>query len=220
MAPFVPHTCEEMWSKLEGEGFVSNAKWPKYDVDLMDEKVLKGEEIIQGLASDINEIKKIINTQPNKIHIYVAPHWKWEVFEIAKEIGQPDIGVIMGKSIKENLHDNKKEIADFAKKIAREMNKINYVGEIDEYSILKDAQEFLSQEARAKIIVYKEPTYDPEGKSGNAIPYKPAIYIEWMDLGDDIKSSKKFAEILVEELDKDPSENSAVHFSKLTILKI
>lgn len=178
MAPFVPHTCEEMWSKLEGEGFVSDGEWPEYNADLLDEKVQKAEEIVQGLASDINEIKKIISAQPNKIHIYVAPQWKWEVFNIAKEIGRPDVGAIMGKSIKEGLHDDKKELADFAKKIGREMTKIYYVGEIDEYSVISNAKEFLSREAGAEVIVYKEPTYDPEGKSGNAVPYKPAIYIE------------------------------------------
>ncbi len=178
MAPFTPHTCEEMWSKIDGEGFVSSAPWPEYDPDLIDEKVQKAEEIVQGLASDINEIKKIIDTQPEKIHIYIAPDWKWDVFKIAKEIGRPDIGQIMGISIKQNLHDDKKEIAEFAKKIAREVTKTKYVGKIDEYSIIKDSLDFISHEVRAEVIVYEEPTYDPQNKSRNAMPYKPAIYIE------------------------------------------
>lgn len=178
MAPFVPHTCEEMWSKIEGEGFASGAHWPQYDVDLIDEKVQKAEEMIHGLTNDINEIKKIIEARPEKIHIYIAPEWKWKVFEIAKEIGRPDIGRIMGETAKKNLHDDKREIAEFAKKIAREVTKTKYVGEIDEYSILMDSLDFISQEVGAEVIVYKEPTYDPENKSKNAMPYKPAIYIE------------------------------------------
>lgn len=178
MSPFVPHTSEELWSKLDGEGFVSNAEWPEYNENLIDEKVQKAEEIVQGLAGDINEIKKITGTQPNKIHIYVAPEWKWKVFEIAKDIGRPDIGRIMGESIKQNLHDNKKEIADFAKKVAREVTKIKYVGQIDECSIIEESLDFLSSEAGAEVVVYEKPTYDPKGKFKNAMPYKPAIYIE------------------------------------------
>jgi len=178
MSPFIPHTCEEMWKKYGAEGFASCADWPEYNADIIDEKIQKAEEIIQGLSDDINEIKKIIDIIPNKIHIYVAPDWKWEVFEIAKEVGKPDIGKIMGESIKKDVHDNKKEIADFAKKIAKEMTKIKYVGQLDEYSILKNSLEFLSNEAGAQVIVYYEPTYDPKGKSKNAMPYKPAIYIE------------------------------------------
>ena len=178
MSPFVPHTSEELWSKLGGEGFVSNAQWPEYNEDLIDEKVQKAEEIVQGLAGDINEIKKITGAEPNKIHIYIAPEWKWNVFEIAKDIGRPDIGRIMGESIKQNLHDNKKEIADFAKKVAREVTKIKYVGKIDERSIIEESLDFLSSEAGAEVIVYEKPTYDPKGKFKNAMPYKPAIYIE------------------------------------------
>jgi len=178
MAPFTPHTCEEMWSKIEGEGFVSCAQWPEYNPDLIDERVQKAEEMVQGLVSDIKEIKKITETQPEKIHVYIAPDWKWNVFEIAKEIGRPDIGQIMGRSIKENLHDDKKEIAEFAKKVAREVIKTNYVGKINEYSIIKDAKDFISREVGAEVIVYEDPTYDPQNKSRNAIPYKPAIYVE------------------------------------------
>ncbi|MGZ7159242.1 MAG: leucine--tRNA ligase [Methanobacterium sp.] len=178
MAPFIPYTSEEMRSEIEGEGFVSCAKWPVYNDELIDEKVQKAEEIIQGLADDINEIKKIINKQPDKIHVYIAPEWKWKVFEMAKEIGRPDIGRIMGESSKQNIHDNKKEIAEFAKKIVREVTKIKYVGRIDEYSIIKDSLDFISKEVGAEVIVYEDPTYDPQNKSKNAMPYKPAIYME------------------------------------------
>lgn len=178
MSPFVPHISEELWNKLDGEGFVSNAQWPEYNENLIDEKVQKAEEMVQGLANDINEIKKIIDTEPEKIHIYIAPEWKWNVFEIAKEIGRPDIGQIMGKSIKQNLHYDKKEIADYAKKIAREVTKTKYVGKIDEYSIINDSLDFLSREVGAEVIVYEEPIYDPQNKSKNAMPYKPAIYME------------------------------------------
>ncbi|MDI6644001.1 MAG: leucine--tRNA ligase [Methanobacteriaceae archaeon] len=178
MTPFVPHTCEEMWFKYGGENLASNASWPEYNLKLIDEKVQKSEEIIKKLSDDIKEIKKIIDVKPKKIHVYIAPDWKWDVFEIADQLGRPDIGQIMGKSIKMNVHDNKKEIAEFAKKISREITKTNYVGRLDEYSVIKNSLEFLSNDADAEVIVYKEATYDPQGKSRNAMPYKPAIYIE------------------------------------------
>lgn len=178
MVPFVPHGCEELWNKFGGEGLVSTTPWPEYFAELVDESVQKGEEIVHGLSQDINEIKKVINIKPQKIHVYVAPEWKWKLFEIADGIGKPDIGKIMQTAIKQNIHDNKKEIAEFAKKIGREMTKMKYVGIIDEYSILKDSIEFLSGEADAEIVIYDEPSYDPENKSRNAMPYKPAIFIE------------------------------------------
>jgi leucyl-tRNA synthetase len=178
MSPFVPHAAEELWSTHGGEGFASEASWPQYDSDLIDEKVQKSEEIVQELANDINEIKNIIGVKPSKVHIYVAPEWKWKVFDIAKEVGKPDMGRIMGQAVKQNVHDNKKEIAGFAKKVTREITRVNYVGRIDEYSVIKESLDYLSKEAGAEVLVYDEPTYDPEGKSQNASPYKPAIYME------------------------------------------
>jgi leucyl-tRNA synthetase len=178
MVPFIPHGCEELWNKFGGEGLVSVTSWPDYHGELVEESVQKGEEIVHGLSQDINEIKKVINIKPKKIHVYVAPDWKWKLFEIANSIGKPDIGKIMQTAIKQNIHDNKKEIAEFAKKIGKEMTKMKYVGIIDEYSILNNSIEFLSGEADAEIVIYNEPSYDPENKSRNAMPYKPAIYIE------------------------------------------
>ena len=72
--------------------------------EFIDEKVQKAEEIVQTLANDINEIKKIIDVEPTKVHVYVAPEWKWKVFDIAKEVGKPDIGRIMGQASKQNIH--------------------------------------------------------------------------------------------------------------------
>jgi len=49
---------------------------------------------------------------------------------------------------------------------------------VDEYSTLNGSLEFLSGEADAEIIIYNKPSYDPQDKARNAMPYKPAIYIE------------------------------------------
>jgi leucyl-tRNA synthetase len=178
LAPFTPHTSEELWEKYGGEGFVCEAPWPQYNPDLVDEKVQKAEEIIQGLVKDISEIKKIVDVKPEKIHVYLAPEWKWNVFDIAREVGRPDIGRIMGQSVQQNVHDDKKEIADFAKKISREMTRIKYVGHLDEYQILSDSVDYISGEVGAEVIIHQNADYDPEAKAKNAMPYKPAIFME------------------------------------------
>lgn len=178
MAPFTPHACEELWDRHRGDGFVSEAPWPNYDTNLIDEKVHKGEEIIQGLVDDVREINKITKTSPEKIHVYLAPEWKWDVFEIARQVGKPDIGRIMGQAIKDNIYDDKKELAGYVQKIAREMTRIHYVGHVDEKQLMESAQNFIARETGAQIIVYHEPTYDPKNKARNALPYKPALFIE------------------------------------------
>ncbi|KZX14224.1 leucine--tRNA ligase [Methanobrevibacter filiformis] len=178
LAPFTPHTCEELWNTHGGEGFVIEEQWPIFNEDLIDVKIEKSEEIIQNIVKDIKHINDLTKKDAEKVHVYTAPEWKWKVYELADEIGKPDIGQIIGKSIKTNLNDNKKELSEFAKKITREMTKTKYVGKVDEIAILNNAIEFISEESGAEIIIHEDNSYDPKNKSKHAIPYKPALYIE------------------------------------------
>ena len=46
LAPFAPHLCEELWSKLGGKGLISMAPWPGYDTKLTaDEQVSMGVQV-------------------------------------------------------------------------------------------------------------------------------------------------------------------------------
>ncbi len=178
LAPFTPHTCEELWSKYGGEGFVSAAKWPEADESYISLEIEKSEELVQNLIKDINQIKKMVGDEAGKVHLYLAPDWKWDLYKIADEVGKPDIGQIMGRAIGANIYDDKKEIAAVAKKIGREMTKTKYVGKIDEAQIIDDALEYISNEVSCEVIVHTDDSYDPQNKAKNAMPYKPAILIE------------------------------------------
>ncbi len=178
LAPFTPHTSEELWSKYGGEGFVCEAAWPEYDESLISEEIERSESLVQNIVKDINEIKNIVDTEPEKIHIYLSPEWKWDLYRIADEVGKPDIGQIMGKAIGQNIYDDKKEIANVAKKISREMTKTRYIGKIDESQILNDAKDFIESEVDSEVIIHTDDSYDPQNKARNAMPYKPALYIE------------------------------------------
>ena len=179
LSPFIPYTTEEIWEKYnDDDSFMSVNAWPISDESVIDANIEKSEEIIQDLARDIKEVIKITQSSPETIHIYTAPQWKYDVYDIAQEVGKPNVGEIIQKCMAANLYDNKKELSKFATKTGKSFNKINYVGKIDEKTIISDALGYLEEEIGAKIVVYDEPTYDPQNKSQNAAPYKPAIYLE------------------------------------------
>ena len=123
LAPFTPHTCEELWSNYGGKGFVSVAKWPEADESMISSEIEKSEELVQNLIKDINQIKNMVGEDAQKVHVYLAPDWKWDLYKIANDVGKPDIGQIMGRAIGANIYDDKKEIAAVAKKVGREMTK-------------------------------------------------------------------------------------------------
>ena len=87
-------------------------------------------------------------------------------------------GQIMDGAIGANIYDDKKEIAAVAKKIGREMTKTKYVGKIDENQIISDALNYIIEETGDEVIIHTDDSYDPENKAKNAMPYKPAIFME------------------------------------------
>ena len=178
LAPFTPHTSEELWSKYGGEGFVSQASWPEYDPELVSPEIEKSEELVENIIKDIGHIKQMVGDEVEKIHIYLAPDWKWDLYKIADEVGKPDIGQIMGRAIGAKIHDDKKEIAMVAKKIGKEITKTRYIGKINEEEILTDALDYIREECGNEVIIHTDDSYDPQNKARNAMPYKPAIFME------------------------------------------
>uniref|UniRef100_UPI00388F3C59 leucine--tRNA ligase n=1 Tax=Methanobrevibacter sp. TaxID=66852 RepID=UPI00388F3C59 len=178
LAPFTPHTSEELWSTYGGEGFVSEAAWPEYDEELVSPEIEKSEELVENIIKDIAHIKQMVGDEVEKIHIYLAPDWKWDLYKIADEVGKPDIGQIMGKAIAANIYDDKKEIAMVAKKIGKEITKTRYIGKINEEEILTDALDYIKEECGNEVIIHTDDSYDPQNKAKNAMPYKPALFME------------------------------------------
>ena len=178
LAPFTPHTSEELWSTYGGDGFVSEAKWPEYNEELVSVEIEKSEDLVENIIKDIAHIKQMVGEDVEKVHIYLAPDWKWDLYKIADEVGKPDIGQIMGRAIGAKIHDDKKEIAMVAKKIGKEITKTRYIGKINESEILSDALDYIKEECGNEVIIHTDDSYDPQNKAKNAMPYKHAIFME------------------------------------------
>lgn len=173
-SPFTPHIAEELWEKLGKKDFVSLQDFPDYEE--VDYSILKAEEVLKKTIEDIEEIRKVTGIQPKKIYIYTAPPWKWEIAKFANELkekNQLNMKNIMQYAKKFGM--DMKEIANFAKKLIEEIRKEKYV-EIDEKSYFKQSKKFLEKELGASIEI--DADYDPQNKRKQAMPYRPAIYME------------------------------------------
>ena len=92
LAPFTPHLCEELWSKLGNKEFISLEKWPKFDSRKMNEKIEEEEKLIQSTISDIRNVLKLIKIEAKKIWLYVIPKEK-SLFLENKNILEKEIGL-------------------------------------------------------------------------------------------------------------------------------
>jgi len=74
---YCPFITEELWNKIGNKGFISQAKWPKFDEKKIDEKFEKAEKESDGLVGDINNLLRIMEEKKQKVekvYVYVLPN--------------------------------------------------------------------------------------------------------------------------------------------------
>ena len=96
-SPIVPHIAEEM----DSSQIVSNGEWVRADKYTMGVK-----KHLNNLRSDIEEISKIVNFEPDKIQISIAAQWKYDAAQIAVQEKENAVDVAMSKEqIREHGND-------------------------------------------------------------------------------------------------------------------
>jgi len=71
-----------------------------------------------------------------------------------------------------------KRASKYAAKLIEEMKKMEFI-KVDEFGYLINARDFIEKEVGCKVEIMDEhATYDPAGKKEQAMPLRPAIYIE------------------------------------------
>ncbi|MEM2102132.1 MAG: class I tRNA ligase family protein, partial [Candidatus Bathyarchaeia archaeon] len=193
LAPFAPHICEEIWSKIGEKEFVSISPWPKPDAKKIDIEAEESETLVQNVLEDTQNILNATKITPKTIYYYVADKWKWKVYAKALE-ASAEKSVVMADLMKELMKDeelktNAKQVAKFAPHVIDEINRTPNdkkqrrlkLKQLDEKKILTEAGEFFKREFAAKIQIFNESDaerYDPKKRAEQARPYRPAIYIE------------------------------------------
>lgn len=193
LAPFAPHVCEEIWSLLGEEGFISLASWPEPDEKLMDMRVEESENFSKGVLEDTQNIIRATKTTPSKICYYTSAPWKWKLYLTMLEKAQEE-KLEASKLIREllkhpELREHAKEVVKTVPKMAEEIMKMPEekqktqldIGVLNEHETLEKAKTFLGEEFKAEIYVFREDDqkrYDPKQRATLAKPYRPAIFIE------------------------------------------
>ncbi|HOT07546.1 MAG TPA: leucine--tRNA ligase [Methanothrix soehngenii] len=184
MAPFTPHICEEIWSEL-GQGYVAHAPWPLADKSLIDEQAELAESLLQSTQNDVEEILRVTGAIPEKISLYTAPEWKREMLRLALDIssgGRFDMSGLMKAAMADpEIAAHKKEAPKYAQKLAKTVHgQTAEILELDELQTLSMETDYLSRTfgCPVRVLSADQPGPDPMGKSRNAEPGRPAIWIE------------------------------------------
>ena len=193
LAPFTPYICEEIWHEMGNNGLIAKASWPTYDESRIDVKAEESMEMVRNLLEDTLSIIKATKRQPKHIFYYPCSPWKWKIFlQVLKkaESGPLDVSELMKEFMTDDsFKEVRKELPKTIQKNIEDVSKMAHqvrlskaaAGILDEYSILRDAQEFYERELNAEVTVYREEAkerVDPKDRARLALPYRPAIYIE------------------------------------------
>lgn len=185
ISPVTPHLAEECWSLLGKKMLVSEESYPAADPDNINPTVEAGEDLIKKTMTDISEILIVTGIKPRRIIVYVAPRWKREIFEYVLEKGGEVGEIIKWAMAKEDLRPYAKDIPQFVTKAVVDVKKAGdesaRMKGVDELNVLMDASQTLARRFGCSIEVHsadEKDVYDPQEKSKNAIPGRPAIFIE------------------------------------------
>jgi leucyl-tRNA synthetase len=185
MAPFTPHVCEELWSAGLGKGYVSLAQWPEADESLIDVQAEKAEDLLERTLNDIQEIVNVTKAKPKIITLYTTPAWKQEMLRLALGIaegGKLDMGALMKAAMASPaIAPFKKDAPKYAQKLAKAAHSLSAdaLG-LDELETLTREKTYLAAAMGVSVEVRSadDAGEDPKGKSKQAEPGRPAIYIE------------------------------------------
>jgi leucyl-tRNA synthetase len=183
LAPFIPYTCEELWTMVGSGEPVGFASWPQPDYSLVDTDLELSEELLSRTVEDIESIIRLIQIDTESITLYVAPAWKWDIFRIIASAS--DRKKVIGEIMKnEEMRNRGKEATDAAKQITNQIHRFPpelvssiAANRLDEFAAFSEVRDFLEREFGVSVsVVNAEESSHP--KSRAALPFKPAIVVQ------------------------------------------
>lgn len=159
LSPVIPHIAEEYWHRHVENSFVSTAVLPTVATSMLNQNILRMQEYVENVASDIREIIKATGINPAKIEISVSPKQLFDFHNKMEENKTSEISSDL-KSLIPDYMKNKKSIQDFG---------------IEELEALKEnltsLKETFGCEVSADIAEISQ-------KGKNAWPGRPAINLQ------------------------------------------
>ena len=172
----IPHLCEELWELAGNESYLSQVIWKGFQEKFINEDFESEFQYILNVIEDITNIKRVIKSEGiDKVYLYTAPLWKYKIDNIIIS-HEGNLKAAMN-DIKSNsdLISNR-EAVNYAKKRNKERIWEFNRYDIDEERVLAEFEDVINNKSKSEIILNSD--RDPKQKSKNALPNKPAIYIE------------------------------------------
>jgi leucyl-tRNA synthetase len=184
VSPVIPHICEELWSKMGHDDYVSLSAWPVPDKKLIDRNVEMSQQVVESTIRDVREIARLLKgKKPKKVYVYVAPEW---MFKAMNSIRDANIPTIVGDIMKhlmanEEFRKHGKEVKAIVDRVSKENGLWDHSATSkDEMDALTDSASYMAKDLKLDVIVQdsEHPNYDPQNKARFALPGRVSLYLE------------------------------------------
>jgi len=182
MSPFTPFMAEELNHELGGKGLVCQADWPSIRDFPVDEEAELAEAVMNKVIEDARNVLRVVKGPRTKLNVYVSSDMaKSYFFELvtAKKRNE-NVGQAVKKFSALKIQPDR--VFKLMFEIGEDMlGKLLSHREFDEYGTLSEASEFMTNELGIRVAVQKaggKDIHDPANKAKDALPTKPAFYLE------------------------------------------
>ena len=182
LSPFVPFVAEEFNRAIGGKGLACTADWPSPRDFPRDDEAELSEVLVRRVLDDARNLLKIVKRPMKKLNVYVASDDAKRFFvEVAKAREKKEA---LGGVVKRfpGLEVTPDRVIKLQFEVGEELvSKFISQPDFDEYELLSGASTFLSNEIDLEVGVAKAGSggiHDPGNKAREALPLKPAFYLE------------------------------------------
>ena len=182
MAPFAPFMGEDLNKELGGKGLLCQADWPSLKDFPIDEEAELAEAVVAKVLEDARSLLRVVKGPRAKLNVYVCSEAvRTYFFELAsaKQKGE-GVGQVVKRfaGIKAPPDRVFKLIFELGDET---MLKLSSNKQFDEYAALSGASRYISSELGVKVEVHRAEAsglYDPGNRAKDALPAKPAFFLE------------------------------------------
>ncbi len=182
MAPFAPFMAEDLNRELGGKGLICQADWPSLKDFPVDEGAELAEAVVAKALEDARKVLKVVVGPRSKLNVYVSSDLTRQYFyelAAAKQKGE-DVGQVVRKYSSAKIPPDR--VFKLMYEVGSEtLTKLLTHGNFDEFGTLDAASRFMSDELGVHVVVQKAGspgTRDPGSRAKDALPLKPALFLE------------------------------------------
>lgn len=182
IAPFTPFVAEQLNHELGGKGLVCQADWPSLRDFPVDEEAELSETVVNRVLDDARNVLRVVKGSRSKLNVYVASDSARDYFrELVKAKAKNEgVGPVVKKFAALKIAPDR--VFKLQYELGEELlGRFIARGGFDEFRTLAAAADFMSQELGLEVAVQKADSpklSDPGRRAKDALPMKPAFYIE------------------------------------------